>query len=97
MVLCGCPFEGVLTIDEADDVDTDTAMPVGAPDFIDAFLSKYRAKVADLVGHIVLLAALQCKVLICCCAFVARRKPRISHDCFLPTKCERWRSSSITL
>ena len=57
MVLCGCPFEGVLTIDEADDVDTDTAMPVGAPDFIDAFLSKYRAKVADLVGHIVEIPA----------------------------------------
>ena len=40
MVLCGCPFAGVLAIDQADDMGVDIAMPVGSPGFIDTFLQQ---------------------------------------------------------
>lgn len=54
MVLCGCPFAGLATIDDTeDDLDLDTALPVGSMSFIDAFLSSYRQKNATLVWSIV--------------------------------------------
>ena len=51
MVLCGCPFEGVISHDE-DDFDIDLAVPIGGPDFTDTFLAKYRTKIAALVDRI---------------------------------------------
>ena len=37
---------------DASDMDIDTAVPVGSPEFIETFLAKYRCKVADLVQAI---------------------------------------------
>ena len=52
MVLCGCPFQGMLSIDDASDMDIDTALPVGSPEFIETFLAKYGCKIGDLVQAI---------------------------------------------
>ena len=52
MVLCGCPFQGMLSIDDASDMDIDTVVLVGSPEFIETFLAKYHCKVADLLQAI---------------------------------------------
>ena len=44
MILCGCPFEGVLTLDDSDNMDLDSAIPIGTPAFIDTFLASARIK-----------------------------------------------------
>ena len=53
MILCGCPFEGVLALEAGDDFNVDTAMLVGSADFTNKFLELYRVKIAALVDHFV--------------------------------------------
>ena len=52
MILCGCPFEGVV-LHDSDDFDLDTAVPIGNVSFTDVFFIKYREKIACLVDLIV--------------------------------------------
>ena len=52
MILCGCPFEGVLTLDDSDNMDLGSAIPIG-PAFIDTCLARYKDKITRLTDTIV--------------------------------------------
>ena len=52
-ILCGCFFKGVLTLDDSDNMDLDSAIPIGTPAFIDNFLGKYKDKITRLIDTIV--------------------------------------------
>ena len=53
MILCGCPFEGVLPFDDSDNMDLASAIPIGTAAFIDNFLGRYKDKIMRLIDTIV--------------------------------------------
>ena len=53
MMLCGCPLEGVLTLDDSDNMDLDFASPFGDLAFSDTFLGRYVDTITRLIDIIV--------------------------------------------